>query len=116
MTKLWLDFESRSLINLKNSGLDNYAKHPSTQVLMLAWAIDNDDPQLWQPHKEPMPLVLAASLEDPAVQLCAWNYNFERDIFEQVLGIPTPQDRWYDPSVLCAYMSLPTKLSKAEDA
>src|ERR1039457_4154470 len=116
MTKLWIDFETRSLVNLKDVGLDVYAKHPSTTVLMLAYAFDNGDPILWQPRLGPMPLELVSALIDPSVLKCSWNYNFEKDIFEYVLGETIPQGEWYDPSVLCAYMSLPTKLSKAGDA
>jgi DNA polymerase len=116
MKKLWLDFETRSLCNIKNSGLDRYAKDPSTTVLMLAWAVDMDVPQLWQPRLGPMPAELRAMILDKTVQLCAWNYNFEKDIFEFVLDIPTEQSRWYDPSILCAYMSIPTGLARAGDA
>lgn len=83
---------------------------------MLAYAFDNEAPKLWQPRLGPMPLELTAALSDPMVELCAWNYNFEKDIFEFVLGMPFPQNRWYDPSILCAYMSLPVNLHKAGDA
>ena len=116
MTRLWLDFENRSLAPIKDVGLDNYAKDPSTEVLMLAWAIDDDEPKLWEPRLGPMTNELLQGLTDPEVLKCAWNYNFEKDIFEFVLGITIPQEQWYDPSVLCAYMSMPTKLSRAGDA
>src|ERR1039458_3165790 len=116
MKRLWLEFETRSMVNIKNSGLDRYAKDPSTEVLMLAWAVDMDVPQLWQPHLGPMPAELRALVLDKTVLKCAWNYNFEKDIFEFVLDMPTEQKEWYDPSVLCAYMSLPTGLARAGDA
>jgi len=116
MKRLWLDFESRSLVNLKAVGLDNYAHDPSTEVLMLAWAVDLGEVSLWQPHLGPMPAELRAMLLDPTVQLCAWNYRFEQSIFEHVLHMSTLQFRWYDPSILCAYMSLPTGLARAGDA
>lgn len=116
MKRVWLDFETRSLCNIKNSGLDRYAHDPSTEVLMLAWAVDMAVPQLWQPRLGPMPAELRALLLDPTIKLCAWNYNFEKDILEFVLDITTEQSRWYDPSVLCAYMSLPTGLARAGDA
>jgi DNA polymerase bacteriophage-type len=116
MKRLWLDFETRSLVNIKNSGLDRYAHDPSTQVLMLAWAVDMAVPQLWQPRLGPMPAELRAMLLDQTIKLCAWNYNFEKDILEFVLDIPTEQSRWYDPSILCAYMSLPIGLHRAGDA
>lgn len=116
MKRLWLDFETKSIVNIKNSGLDRYAHDPSTEVLMLAYAVDMEPPQLWQSHLGPMPAELRAMILDKNFQLCAWNYNFEKNILEFVLDIPTENSRWYDPSVLCAYMSLPTKLSRAGDA
>lgn len=116
MKRLWLDFETRSLCNIKNSGLDRYAKDPSTVVLMLAWAVDMDVPKLWQPRLENMPAELRAMMMDDTILKCAWNYNFEKDIFEFVLDIPTQQKEWYDPSILCAYMSLPVGLARAGDA
>ena len=116
MKRLWLDYETRSLVNIKNSGLDRYAHDPSTEVLMLAWAVDLGEVSLWQPRLGPMPEELRAMMMDPSVQLCAWNYNFEKKISEFVLGIPTEQSRWYDPSVLCAYMSLPIGLGRASEA
>jgi DNA polymerase len=116
MKKLWLDFETRSYGNIKNNGLDRYAKDPSTEVLMLAYAFDMDTPKLWQPRLGPMPEELRAGLLDPSVTLCAWNYNFEKDIFEFVLDMPIEQKRWYDPSILCAYMSLPIGLGRAAEA
>ena len=116
MKRLWLDFETRGYVNIKNSGLDRYAKDPSTEVLMLAYAFDMDPPKLWQPRLGPMPEELRAGLLDPSVTLCAWGYNFEKDTFEFVLDMPIEQKRWYDPSILCAYMSLPIGLGRAAEA
>lgn len=113
---LWLDFETRSLLNLKNVGLDRYAKDPSTEVLMLAWAFGDEDVSLWQPRLEPMPERLRLGIESPGIIKAAWNYNFEKDVLEYKLGILTNQAEWYDPSVLCAYMSLPIGLHRAGDA
>ena len=117
MKKLWLDFESRSFINLPDYGLDRYSKDETTEVLMLAWAFDDDEPKLWLPCLgEPMPAELHAGLVDPTVMKMAWNYNFEKDIFHYRLGYVIPQQEWFDPSVLCAYMSLPIGLDRAADA
>src|ERR1035437_1630984 len=113
---LWLDFETRSLVNLKNCGLDRYAKDPSTTVLMLAYAFDDGPVSLWEPHLGPMPDALTKALADSTITKAAWNYNFEKNIFEYVLGIIIPQEEWMDPSVLCAYMGLPISLARAGDA
>jgi DNA polymerase len=116
MKKIWLDFETRSLVNIKNSGLDRYAHDPSTTVLMLAYAFDMETPKLWQPRLGPMPQEVRDAMKDPSVQKVAWNYGFERAIFRDVLGIDIPQKEWYDPSVLCGYMSLPIGLGRASEA
>lgn len=114
---LWLDYETRSMLNIKNVGLDRYAKDLTTEILMLAYAFNDEYPKLWLPILgEPMPAELYEALIDPEVELCAWNYNFEKDITEFKLGIQTSQSRWYDPSVLCAYMSLPIGLDRAGKA
>jgi DNA polymerase len=117
MRRLWLDFETRSMLNIKQCGLDRYAKDPETGVLMLAWAFDEEEPRLWLPCLgEPMPAELFAGLTDPTVLKCAWNFNFEKDILHFKLGIAIPLIEWYDPNVLCAYMSLPIGLDRAGNA
>ena len=50
---LHLDFETRSPQSLekeKSVGLDNYWRHESTQILMLAYAFGNGPVELWQPR------------------------------------------------------------------
>ena len=44
--KIYLDFESRSAVNIWDTGAWAYAVHPSTEVLCLVYAIDNGEPQL----------------------------------------------------------------------
>jgi hypothetical protein len=102
---------------LKEVGLDRYAKSSLTEILMLAYAFNRAHPKLWLPILgEPMPQELYDALMDPTVELCAWNYNFEKDITQYKLGIEVPQERWYDPSVTCANMSLPIGLNRAGQA
>lgn len=103
---LHLDFESRSCCDFKTRGLDNYAKDSTTQVLMLAWAINEQLPQLWQPHLGPMPEELAVLLTRPEVVKIAWNAEFERVIFREVLKIEIPIEQWVDPSTMAKYASI----------
>jgi DNA polymerase len=63
-----------------------------------------------------MPAELYAGLTDPNTLKCAWNFNFEKDILHFKLGIAIPLVEWYDPNVLCAYMSLPIGLDRAGKA
>jgi DNA polymerase len=115
--RLWTDFETRSHIKLRDVGLDRYAKDPSTQPLMMAYALNDEEPKLWKIWTgEEMPAELRAAFLDPEIRKGAWNYNFEKDILEFQNGIAVPQEEWFDPSVLCAYMSLPIGLDRASKA
>lgn len=44
--KVHIDFETRSVVELTKVGLWNYARHPSTDVMCIGVAFDDDDPQL----------------------------------------------------------------------
>jgi DNA polymerase len=82
---VWLDFESRSECDLPARGPYNYARHPSTQVLCMAYAIDDGDVELWTPD-QPFPREILTH------QIRAHNAAFERLIL------------WY---VLCPDLDLP---------
>lgn len=116
MQKLHLDFETRSLLNLPDVGLDNYAKHDSTEVLMLAWAFGNEDVELWEPRLGPMPQRLHEGLISAEVTKVAWNFDFEKDIFQFRLGYDIPQEQWSDPGTHCLYLALPKRLERAAKA
>ena len=36
----FVDFETRSRVDLKRQGLDVYAHHPSTEIICMAWEIE----------------------------------------------------------------------------
>src|ERR1700735_1053644 len=115
--KLWLDFETRSHLNIKDAGTDRYGRDASTEVLMLAWAFDDGDVSIWLPVLgEPMPAALHEGMTDPECQKFAWNYRFERGIFTHKLGYETKRGEWFDPAVLAGYLSLPIGLDRASRA
>ncbi len=82
---IWLDFETRSECDLPARGPYNYARHPSTQVLCMAYAIDDGEVELWTPD-QPFPREILSH------QIRAHNAAFERLIL------------WY---VLCPDLDLP---------
>lgn len=111
MNKLHLDFETRSRCDLKKRGLDNYARDPSTKVLMLSWAVDDEPVQLWEPHKSKAPKELVDMVKrDKSTTLYAWNSAFERQIFKHVLKVDTDISRWRDPMVMALYAGMTDKL------
>lgn len=112
MTKLGLDYETFSETDIK-SGLDRYSNCDSTEVLMLGWAFDDDEPSLWLPHIEPMPRDLKDALTLPGVEKRAWNATFEILITLNVLGMELDLTQWIDPMIMAHYCSLPGSLDRA---
>lgn len=49
MPTLHIDFETRSTLDLKEVGLYNYARHPSTDVWCMAIALGDAEPEIWTP-------------------------------------------------------------------
>lgn len=82
----WVDFETRSECDLKTAGVYNYARHPSTQVLCMSYAVDDEPVRTWRPG-EPMPEISG--------QIRAHNAAFERLIFWHVLKMDIPLERFY---------------------
>ncbi len=78
---VWLDFETASECDLKTAGVYNYAKHPSTRVLCMAYAVDDDEVRVWTPD-QPFPRHVLSH------QIRAHNAAFERLIFWNVLNMP----------------------------
>jgi DNA polymerase len=112
VTRLHIDYESRSAVDLIEAGLHAYARDKTTRVLMAAWAIDDEPVELWLPHVSPKaPPRLRDAMRDPSVEKWAWNANFERAITEHTLGLKV--DGWRDTMVMALYASLPGSLALA---
>src|SRR6478609_2680278 len=104
MTRLHRDWETLSELDVTDTGVDLYSRHPSTKVLMGAFRIDDETPQQWVPAEgERMPSDLKEGLRDPEVRKWAFNSPFERWITTEVLGIETPIESWRCTMAL-AYM------------
>jgi len=116
------DFETRSEVDLKEVGLDVYARHPSTDVWCFGWAIDDGEPQIWTPG-EPFP----AAIRWPMVQfprvvrIIAHNAPFELAIWNHICvpryGWPPLRPEQTRCTMAMAYaMSLPGSLENASAA
>ena len=107
------DFETFCEVSLPDVGADVYSRHPSLEVLMCAYAVNNNDILQWVPAEgEAMPADLREHMEDPHAIKFAWNKPFEWSIWANALGMETPHELWRDPMVLAFSLSLPGKLEK----
>jgi DNA polymerase len=104
--ELHLDFELRSRTSLPDRGLDNYCADPSTQVLMMAWAVNDALPEVWFPAAGPMPEHIELMIRRPEILKISFNAEFERTILQKILGIVTPVSAWADPMIFARHASI----------
>jgi len=125
-----VDLESRSTADLTKTGTYKYAKHPTTEITMVAWQIaswgDRERTELWTlPQGKDAAEEFFDILHNPRILLLAYNAPFERTMFAEVWGIRTPLERWQDIMVMayahafsgrlkdvCAQMEMPEALAK----
>lgn len=116
---LHLDLETRSTVDLPKSGPYVYAEHPTTDVWVACWAIDDEPVQAWAPGA-PAPDRLRAHIE-AGLPVAAHNYAFEYVIVNQVLA---PRHGWPALTVeqgictaaMASAMALPRSLDQAAAA
>jgi len=104
---LHLDFETRSPLDIREVGLENYAR--AAEPLMMAYAVNDQAPELWLPPA-PFPEHINMLLNREECVKLAWNANFERAILKHCLKIDSPPEQWLDPSILARYAGLPAHL------
>jgi len=90
MSKLWVDFETRSRCDLRSKGVYNYAQDISTDVLCMSYAFDDEDVRTWLPS-EPFP----QAVRDHKGLVYAHNAAFERLIFWYVLQVDFKLEQFY---------------------
>jgi DNA polymerase bacteriophage-type len=120
---LSVDFETRSRVDLRKTGVYPYAAHESTDVWCMAFAFDDEPVELWAPS-EFVGATAVQRLFDhirSGGELRAWNAQFERVIWERLLGprygFPVPNmEQWHDTAAEAAAMALPRGLEDAANA
>ncbi len=82
MVDLHLDWETRSVLDLKEVGLYNYSRHTGTDIWCGAYAFGDEEPELWIPG-EPCPPRIEKHVADGGFVL-AWNAPFELALWNQI--------------------------------
>lgn len=105
--RLSVDVEVFSEVNIKTAPLDVYAAHPSTKIILCAYAFDDGPVSVWQEGDGKLsPLFLGLHPDD---LLVAWNVGYERTVLRG-RGLETPIWRWEDVMVHARYAGLPGRL------
>lgn len=126
-----LDYETRSEVDLKEVGAFEYANHPTTEILCVAWGVGTEaelrsgktEIFSWSPGltKTP-PWELFEAMSEPNTMLVAHNAFFEQVITRFVLGryfskppmtIDPPVESWICTAAQAAALALPRNLEGA---
>jgi DNA polymerase len=118
---LFLDFETRSAVDLKTAGADVYARDPSTDILCVGWAIDDDPADVLRFHTKQQQWMGWMERVIAGEKVVAHNASFELLIWNHVA---TKKYNWpplKPEQTICtmatAYaMALPGSLEKASAA
>lgn len=109
-----LDWETRSVLDLEEVGLDVYLSHSSTKIIMGNYSRGDRTIKTWEPHLHPdLPAELEDMLLDPFCTLYAWGSNFERQVAMRLLGIDKPVTEWVCVMSAARYAGIPGKLDEA---
>lgn len=112
-----VDFETRSAVDLRKTGVYKYAADPSTDIWCMAYKAPwSDDVLVWQPGD-----AVDAYLEDwirAGGLLSAWNANFERTIWNNIMTgryqwPDTRINQWRCTMAQASAMGLPRSLGQA---
>jgi DNA polymerase len=114
------DYETRSRVDLRKVGTARYAADPSTEVLCVAFAVDDGPLQLWRPG-DPVPPEFFEAAANPTWVVAAHNDAFEAAVEQYVLhprhGFPViPLEHHICTQAMCLALGLPAKLSATADA
>ena len=140
---LHFDVETFSECDLSEAGVYRYAEHPSTEVTMLGYAVDDGPATVWIPSDDVPPDIIAAvkarqpsarilaqkavpqdfkeRWSDPATDKRAHNAQFERVVLAGVAGKklglePRPIAEWTCTAAKVAASGLPRALGDAGKA
>lgn len=111
MPILGIDIETYSEVDLPKCGVYAYAEHPSFEILLFAYAFDDEETQVVDLKSgERLPPRVLDALTDPAITKTAFNAAFERTCIGRCLGKRLDAAQWQCTAVQSAMLALPLSL------
>lgn len=112
MKLCFADTETYSECNLKVHGSARYAEDPSTEIIIVQWAIGDEEPTVWDCTEHGKPQAFIDLLLDPDVMFVWQNGRFDVQVIEKCWGISLPLERCYDTMAQAQEHGLPGSLEK----
>jgi len=122
MSRLSVDIETYSSVDIKKSGLYKYVEARDFQVLLFAYSLDGQPVQVVDlAQGEQIPQHIVNALFDPAVEKRAWNAAFEWYSLGRHFGLPRDQLlgwlwQWKCSMIHAYYCGYPGSLAAAGEA
>lgn len=120
MSKMSVDIETFSSIDLKKSGVYRYVEAPDFDILLIGFSIDGGPVEVidctarHNNYEEERKMVqFKKHLYDPECIKSAYNANFERTCLAKWLGKEMPPEQWRCTMIKCLTMGLPGSLADA---
>lgn len=113
---LFIDVETYSSVDIKESGAYKYIESPDFEILIIGYALDNGPVNIVDlAQGDDIPEEFEEALFDPECIKVAHNAVFERLSFRRI-GYNVPAEQWYCTSVKAAYCGLPLSLDGVSKA
>ena len=111
MSILAIDIETYSEVDLPKCGVYAYTDHPSFEILLFAYAFDDEPTQIVDLKcGESLPERVFSALTDPSITKTAFNAAFERTCISKHLGKKLSAADWQCTAVQAAMLALPLSL------
>lgn len=115
MRNLFLDIETYSSVDLKVCGSYKYIESPDFEIILLAYAFDDEPVKIVDVELEGYPDEFMDGMLDSNTRKLAFNAQFERTCFRQI-GVNVPIEQWECVMVKAAYCGYPLSLEQVSKA
>ncbi|TLG71395.1 DNA polymerase [Culicoidibacter larvae] len=115
--ELSIDIETYCELDIRKVGAYRYANHESFEILLLAYAYDDEPVSIIDLAKgEILPLFLIHDIQSEditkGITITAYNANFERTCLSSFFGQKLPPNAWDCTAVWASILGLPNTLGK----
>ena len=116
MRELSIDIETYSSKDLTESGVYAYANAPDFQILLFAYAFDDEEVTIIDiASGEKLPTAIMEALTDKNIIKTAYNANFERTCIAKYFNLTLPPEQWQCTMVCAAELGLPRSLEQVAE-
>jgi len=120
--ELSIDIETYCDLDLTKVGVYKYVEHESFEILMIAYAYDDDEVSIIDlttiddPSNDFDLMMLLDDINNPSITKSAYNANFERIALNKYLNTDKDPRHWECTMIYGAELGLPLGLGKAAEA